>query len=356
MREVSISFVGAVGLPNRYGGFEAFLEHCAPVMARKGALITVTCDAKVYPDRRPDYSGVRRVFINVPANGVWSILHDFLAFFSVIGFSKYVVFLGVSGGIWFPLFRGVADLLGVKLLVNVDGVEWQRAKYRGFRKKFLWFSDRVAQFFSHKVVYDNAALREYVSSRSRARAVMIAYPGDYVMRVDGVVRQAYTALTVCRIEPENNIEMLILGALQSSVDQYVLVGNWEASVYGRELRERYRCESRLVMLDPVYEPMELARLREGCSVYIHGHSVGGTNPSLVEMLFYDCRILCFDVPYHRETTWGYAEFFSSPEELGSLLSARSSGCVDLDARKRLRQVYTREAISRMYIDACVSCQ
>lgn len=343
--EISVAFIGSAGLPNKYGGFEAFLEHCAPVLAKKVKRVIVTCDSRLYPDKTPDYEGVERIFIDIPANGSLSIVHDFVAFFSVIFRSTHVVILGVSGGPWFPIFRLISSLAGKKLIVNVDGVEWKRGKFSGWKKRLLKAFDSLAQRFSDSVVYDNAALKEYLIPSAVHKAHMIPYPGDYVSVMS--LERDRSALTICRIEPENNVEMLIEGFLASRLDQYFFVGNWNASDFGRSLRKKYAGEKRLSLLDPIYDLDLLAEMRSRCGYYIHGHSVGGTNPSLVEMLFYDCNIYCFDVSFHHETAGDDVEYFSSAAGLSAALNELRTISKD---RQLLRKRYTREVIVNQYMD------
>lgn len=344
----NVAFIGTVGVPNRYGGFEAFLEHCAPEMAQRLNTVSVTCYSGAYEDLSPDFKGVRRLFLNVPANGALSVLHDLLAFFRVFLKSTHIVVLGVSGGAWFPLFRLLCSITGKKLLVNVDGVEWKRGKFSRSRRFLLRVFDSLAQFCSHVVIYDNAALAQYLLQSCREKSVLIPYSGDHVLRLQGVSRVPKTALTVCRIEPENNIHLMIEGALASSLNKYTIVGNWNASEYGRNLKEKYKNAKELDLLDPIYDQKILAQYRESCDVYIHGHSVGGTNPSLVEMLFYDCRILCFDVSYHRETGGSSLEYFSEASDLAKLINSSSS---TVGERAQYRTKYSRQNISDLYIQA-----
>lgn len=339
-----IAFVGTVGIPNRYGGFEAFLEHTVPAMQTEGVDVVVTCDGASYPDGSAEFNGTRRVFIPCPANGTWSVLHDLLAFGAIFRLARCIYVLGVSGGIWFPLFRLACGVTGRCLIVNVDGIEWQRGKFSGWKRSALWLFDYLAQRFAHVVIIDNSRL----PARFPGKTVEIAYPGDYVMRLD-LPRQAGTALTVCRIEPENNIEMLIEGALLSSLRSYTVIGNWENSHYGRSVRARYADSPRLHLLDPVYDPAALARLRETCEFYVHGHSVGGTNPSLVEMLFYDCRICCYDVPFHHATAGEHASYFSTAEQLAQLLNSEQR---QGQSRDDIRRRYTRRGVARQYLALC----
>lgn len=344
-RKPRIAFIGSVGIPNRYGGFEAFLEHTTPFMLDGAESVIVTCARSVYPDGEPTYQGVERVFINCPANGAASILHDLLAFFAVFPRASHIIVLGVSGGMWFPLFRLLCALTGKQLLVNVDGVEWKRGKFSPSKRLFLRVIDYIAQRFAHKVVIDNDSLPSHFPSKT----LCIAYPGDHVLRGGAASMKAHTALTICRIEPENNVELLICGVLASSLHTYTFIGNWDRSDYGIALRNKYKDNPRLRLLDSIYEPIALAHHRESCSSYIHGHSVGGTNPSLVEMIYYDCNIYCLDVNYHHSTIGEYARYFKNERDLAILLDTEKNKKQD---RSKLKTRYSRQYISNEYIKMC----
>ena len=351
--DIRVAFIGSAGIPNRYGGFESFLEHCGPIIASATQTTTATCDASLYQDNLSgDYHGVRRIFLGIRANGVASILHDLLAFLRVYPSSTHIIVLGVSGGLWFPLFLLMCRLGGKRLGVNIDGVEWRRAKFSRNKQRILRIFDYLAQRFSDFVIYDNAGLEPYVLDFAKNKSVEIGYSGDHILRRGGHPILG-TALTICRIEPENNIDLLIEGALQSNLKHYTIVGNWNNSDYSRTLRKRYLSESRLSLLDPIYDPHTLAELRESCSIYLHGHSVGGTNPSLVEMLYYDCGLLCFDVIYNRVTAGAGASYFSNELELAQSINATMQGLAGgkLTARQDLRSKFTSQAIANAYLMA-----
>ncbi len=351
LRTRRVAFIGSAGIPNRYGGFESFLANCGPAFVESVGACVVTGDAALYPEDASDYvDGVERHLLRVRANGPSSVLHDLLAFLSVFRQSTHVVVLGVSGGPWFPLFRLMCSMGGRKLLVNVDGVEWRRAKFGAPKRFVLRVFNALAQLSAHRVIIDNEALRSMVVPGCRGKAVCIAYPGDHVLRLQDLRMEPGTALTVCRIEPENQIEMLIEGALASPLERYTIVGNWDQTPTGRRLRERHGRNPRLRLLDPIYDPHRLAELRERSAWYLHGHSVGGTNPSLVEMLFYDTRVLCFDCPYNRLTAEGAAEYFDGVAGLVDLLS-RAGEAPAAAARIAVRERYTRDRIVGEYLRA-----
>lgn len=338
-------------MPNVYGGFEMFLEACGPGFAEYFNKVFITCDKSRYPDRSQIWHGVHRIFIPVCANGAQSLVHDFLAFFAVFWRVKVIVVLGVSGGIFFPLFRILCTLTGRKLIVNVDGIESRRSKFSPMKQRFLHWSDWLAQRFAHRVVIDNEALRTFLDPIVQAGAVLIAYPGDHVVRGTRSptdTRSGNRFLTICRIEPENQCHILLEAFARIGLGNYVFVGNWDSSEYGRLLRKQYCHVPGLEMRDPEYDKTVLSNLRENCDYYLHGHSVGGTNPSLVEMLFYDCHILAYDCVFNRCTAGDAIDYFADSEEL--LACLRRSVFTRLVDRSVVRIQYTRSKICDDYIN------
>lgn len=342
----SFAFIGTVGIPNKYGGFESFLEVCTPILIKKGIGVIVTCEkAKYQEDLNDDWKGVKRFFLKTPANGKYSIIHDLFAFLKVFNKSSHIFIMGVSGGIWFPLFRFISFIFNKKIITNIDGIEWRRNKHSKIGKFFLKISDRLAQYFSHAVIYDNEALKDFLIKSSIKKSFCIEYSGDHVKFPKTKIYNTPYALTICRIEPENNIELLIEGFLKSNLQKYIFVGNWNNSQYSLSIKNKYLKESRLELLDPIFDHEKLASLRGFCSVYLHGHSVGGTNPSLVEMLFYDCQIYCFDVSFNRITTKNIVKYFKNSDELADLIINKKTH----EKLNDLRSNYTSEKIVSKYI-------
>jgi glycosyltransferase involved in cell wall biosynthesis len=343
MPPTSIAFIGTVGVPNVYGGFEAFLEASVPMLVQRGHRVTVTCDASRYTDHTPAWQGAKRVFIDIRANGAVSVLHDALGFFRVFADHRNIVVLGVSAGIFFPVFRLLCSLSRKKLIVNVDGVEWRREKFSIAKRVFLRLSDTLAQVFSHRVIIDNEGLRPYLTESGSRKAIYVPYSGDHVIRLTNRTPDAEPyLLSICRIEPENNCEMLLSAFRNLGKGRYVFVGNWDASEYGRNLRIAFEGTPGLTLKDPIYDPYQLAWLREGCVGYLHGHSVGGTNPSLVEMLFYDSPIASYDCVFNRNTAGADADYFANTEVLTTLMNRFL--CETPRSLKASRTHFTCEAV------------
>ena len=118
-------------------------------------------------------------------------------------------------------------------------------------------------------------------------------------------------LRVCRIEPENNVHVVLKAFAQLPEKTFVMVGNWNNSEYGKSMKADYGNYSNIHLLDPIYDQVKLDKLRSNCLVYIHGHSAGGTNPSLVEAMYLGRPVIAFDVSYNCVTTENKALYFKN---------------------------------------------
>lgn len=321
MKKVAI--IGTVGLPAKYGGWETLVDHLTRKLS-KTFDITVYCSSKKYSEKLAEYNGARLVYIDLDANGAQSIIYDIWSMLKSIRYADTIVILGVSGCLFLPIIKVISRK---KFIVNIDGLEWRRAKWGCFPKWFLKVSEAAAVRFSDVVVADNKAIQEYIRDEYGRKSSLIAYGGDHSTRPlrDNKVLSRYGleerkyAFKVCRIEPENNIDMIIKSFILYSELDLVIVGNWDNSEYGAGLKSLYGHFSHVHLLDPVYDQDILNQMRAACHVYIHGHSAGGTNPSLVEAMSLGLPILAYDCAFNRETTNGQALFFNSSDDLVGLL-------------------------------------
>jgi glycosyltransferase involved in cell wall biosynthesis len=215
------------------------------------------------------------------------------------------------------------------LIVNIDGLEWKRAKWKKPVRKFLKWSERIAVNYSDRIITDNKAIYDYVKEEYGKESVVIEYGADHTSPValTSEVLQKYPFLskpysfTVCRIEPENNIHLILEAFAANSDKTLVIVGLWTHGIYGKELKSKYSNYSNILLLDPIYDQRELNIIRSNCSFYVHGHSAGGTNPSLVEAMYLSLPVFAYDVSYNRETTENEARYFKNAEELIQIISA-----------------------------------
>ncbi len=318
------AILGAVGVPANYGGFETLADNLVRYhdAASLKSSLTVYCSSKSYPSKEPIYLSARLKYLPLNANGVLSIPYDIWSLLSAVWQRNDVILLlGVSGAIALPLIRLVSS---ARIFTNIDGIEWRREKWQGLAKFFLRFSEKMAVRFSHAVIADNYSIAEYVKQAYGVDSHVIAYGGDHAIRVDAIpvdelVLPEKYAFSVCRIEPENNVN-LVLEAFSALKSQALLmVGNWNNSDYGRTLRKKYAACRNLLLLDPIYDLGKLKTLRSQATYYVHGHSAGGTNPSLVEAMHFGKPVLAFDCNFNRSTTEDRAFFFKTSEALEHLL-------------------------------------
>ncbi|WP_350289493.1 DUF1972 domain-containing protein [uncultured Croceitalea sp.] len=319
-----IAIIGTVGIPSKYGGFETLTEYLVEYLNEKFDL-TVFCSGKSYTTKLKSYKGAQLEYINLKANGIQSIPYDIISIFKSLKRADTLLILGVSGCIFLPFLRIFSKK---RIVVNIDGLEWKREKWNKFAKWFLKFSERLAVKYASDIVADNKVIQEYVEKEYNASSHLIAYGGDHVLNVP-ITREIIKehpflktpyAFKVCRIEPENKIHIILKAFKEYKKLNLVIVGNWNANEYGKALKKKYSNEESIFLLDPIYDQVKLNGIRGNCKLYIHGHSAGGTNPSLVEAMYLKLPILAYGVLYNKESTFYKAEYFDNQEELVETLS------------------------------------
>ena len=351
MKKVAI--VGTQGVPANYGGFESLVENMIGENCSPDIQYTVFCSSKDMKEKLSSYKGANLKYVPLHANGMQSIPYDIVSMMRVITGYDVILVLGVSGCIFLPLLK---ILSRKRIVVNIDGLEHRRDKWGKFAKWFLKFSEKVAVQWADTIIADNKGIQDYVMETYAKKAEMIAYGGDHAVREIPVetqmsVLQRYGlqnkeyAISVCRIEPENNCH-ISLDAFSKTDKEFVFIGNWKRSEYGRELLEKYKDCSNIQMLDPIYDLDTLYMLRSNAAFYIHGHSAGGTNPSLVEAMFFGCPIIAFDVVYNRESTHNKAYYFRTSDDIVDLMN---EGSLDGRIMRNIAEKeYTWKVIANRY--------
>ncbi len=352
-----VAIIGTAGVPGKYGGFETLAHHLVKEKGEEFSFL-VYCSTSFYPpeERLGKWHNARLVYIPFHANGVQSILYDICAMLHALFYAKTFLVLGVSGGLFLPLVRLFTNK---RIIVNIDGLEWRRAKWSGLAKKMLKFFERLSVFSAHQTITDNKVIKDYASDEYHTESELIAYGGSQAMRIplspDLVHQYSFLegsyAFKVCRIEPENNVSMILEAFSEQPELKLVIVGNWENSNYGRELKQQYAHVAHLVLLDPIYHQEKLDTLRSNCSIYIHGHSAGGTNPSLVEAMYLGLPILAYDVNFNRASTENKALYFSDSSDLINLLKALKKDDLELlasDMKSIADRLYTWKIIAAKY--------
>lgn len=325
---LKLKIIGIVGVPANYGGFETLVENLLDYLPKE-IETTVFCSSRNYANRKIIHKNARLRYLVFKANGVQSILYDIVSLILSLGRSNTLLVLGTSGAIIFPLIKVLYP--SITIICNIDGIEWKRAKWSLFAKKYLQFSEFLACKYADRVITDNKGIYDHVLVRYKKKSMIIAY-GAVVFDINSNVEKYLSkydlkkneyAMKVCRIEPENNVELVLESFSIVQSQTIVIVGNWGNSKFGDSLRNKYKSFSNIILLDPIYDQVELNVLRSSCEFYVHGHSAGGTNPSLVEAIGLNLPILAYDVNFNRYTLDNNGYYFSSVKSLVNLLKIKN---------------------------------
>lgn len=317
-----VAILGTQGVPAKYGGFETLVENIIGDNCSDDVEYTVFCSGKDMPERLPEYKGAKLKYVNFRANGVQSIPYDIVSMMrSMRGYDTIMV-LGVSGCIFLPFLKLFSRS---KIIVNIDGLEHRRAKWKGWVRRFLKLSESIAVRYADMTIADNRGIQDYVSHVYNKEAQLVTYGGNHVLvdvskERETEILEKYSLkkneyhMSLCRIEPENNCH-LTLEAFSKSKEKLIFIGNWQHNGYSKKLKDQYSGYDNIMLLDSIYDLDILYALRKNTKCYIHGHSAGGTNPSLVEAMFFGRPVLAFNIVYNRETTHHKAKYYQNSKEL-----------------------------------------
>jgi glycosyltransferase involved in cell wall biosynthesis len=354
-RTMKIGILGTRGIPNTYGGFEQFAQYLSVGLVRRGHSVSVY-NSSNHPYREKDWNGVHLIHCSDWENRIGTagqFVYDYNCLMDARrrDFDVLLQLGYTSNSIFHSIWPGKA--LNV---VNMDGLEWKRTKYSAPVQKFLLHAERWAARHGHVLVADSLGIRDYIEKKYRRPATYIPYGADIPDSYEAGklsrwgLRPGGYSLVVARMEPENNIELIIRAWLTAGRRKpLVLVGD-AGNGFGRYLRKSYRDE-KLLFAGAIYETGTLNALRHYSSLYFHGHSVGGTNPSLLEAMACACTIAAHDNLFNREILGGEAFYFSSKDDLAALMAGaprgdETCGWKQLNAEKILTRYSWDKVIDR----------
>ncbi len=332
---MKVAIIGTVGVPANYGGFETLVEQLVRHNHSEDLQYAVYCSRKSYNDERWVYHGAKTEYVGLNANGVQSIPYDILSLVKAARKSDVILVLGVSGCAFLPIFRMFSKK---RLVINIDGLEHRRDKWNKWARRFLKYSEKQAVKYGDVIVTDNKGITDYVKTEYGKSSELIAYGGNHVLQDVSAseserILKKYNlnageySLAICRIEPENNVHTILEAFSRMPEKNLVFIGNWNKSAYGKEMQEKYSLFPNIKIQSAVYDLKELNVLRSNCIFYLHGHSAGGTNPSLVEAMFFAKPIIAFDCIYNRESTENKGHYFNSSDKLVEILN---NGSLDFE--------------------------
>lgn len=318
VKKVKIGILGTRGIPNRYGGFEELAEKLSERLTHKGHEVWVYAPSFTSLGNK-QHNGAIVVSIRVPAwlpGPLQTLIYDHRCLQHARRQQLNVVLeCGYSFSPFLYLFR---KKFRNKVITNMDGMEWQRAKWGRLARGYLRLAEAIAVKHSAELVADHPVVQEYYQKRYGINANLIPYGADFdqtsaPQSIHSQSGHGYL-LVVSRPEPDNSLND-ILHAFKLSVCplKLLIVGQF-TNTYGRKMVRMYS-SNKILFLGGVYDKPLLTSMLDGSLLYIHGHKVGGTNPILLEAMASGCRIVAHNNAYNRSILENRAAYFSSEKDL-----------------------------------------
>lgn len=357
--ERTVRILGTHGVPANYGGFETAAEHIGLHLRERGwRVIVYTQVVGTGPLSEDIWNGLERVLVPTVREG-WHGTSEF-DFRSVLHASRHRD-LCLTFGYNTAVFNILQRVRRIPNVINMDGIEWQRAKWGFFERTLFRINERIGLIVGDELIADHPVIEDYLATKvRRSKLVTITYGADAVLSAptDPVISRGLTPagyLTlICRPVPENSIlELVTAFSSEHRGHTLAVLGNYspETDAYHRAVMDAAGDE--VVFLGGIYDPLALAALRFHASGYLHGHTVGGTNPSLVEALAAGNAIVAHDNPYNRWVAGDGAIYFTTGQDAADGISkvlADASLRTALGEASRVRHAaeFTWERIGGQY--------
>jgi glycosyltransferase involved in cell wall biosynthesis len=310
----TLLILGTRGIPAAHGGFETFAERLALYLASRGWRVGVYCQAEVERVRdrvsTRTWNGITLITVEVALRGPAATLaFDAFCVKDAATRGGVCLVLGYNGAAFLPYLRA----RGGRILTNMDGIEWRRPKWPLPVRAFFYGSEWIAAWSSQRLVADHPAIADHLARRRARRAIAtIPYggdppPADLRPPPLGLEPGRYL-VSIARIEPDNNILTLVEAFSRKPRGmRLVVLGTLKVgNAYHRAVEDAAGLE--VLMPGAIYEPEMVQSLRVHARAYLHGHTVGGTNPSLVEALWAGNAVIAHDNPFNRGTA-GDGQFY-----------------------------------------------
>lgn len=355
---LKIALLGTRGVPAKYGGFETCVEEVGKRLAKKGHNVTVYCRSGYYGEKPKRCMGMQLVLLpNLKNKYLDTFSHTFLSVSHALfqNFDVYMIFNAANSPFLFPL-----RLLRRKIAINPDGLEWKRSKWGIFGKTFHKFAEKVACFMANRIVADSKGIHDYYIKKHKTESTQIPY-GAYIQTCNhlnnikkmGLERNNYF-LQITRFEPENHPLLTIQAFQRIETDKKLVIvgGGRYPNNYTREIEKQ--ASSSIILPGFIYEPEILRELWCNCFAYVHGNSVGGTNPCLLQSMASGCFTIACDVSFNRDVLKDCGIYFQNNiESLAGKMHWTISNSEKLEeykkrAQQRISDAFSWDTIANQY--------
>ncbi|MGZ5282499.1 MAG: DUF1972 domain-containing protein [Bacteroidia bacterium] len=324
---MKVGIIGTRGIPNQYGGFEQFAEYFSTLFVEKGHEVSVYTSHN-HPFTGKYYKGVKIIRCYDPEFKLGTAGQFIYDFNCILNSRKQnfdiILQLGyTSSTIWSWLYPKKPVLV-----TNMDGLEWKRSKYNGITQQFLKRAEKWGVKFSNYLIADSKGIQEYLKEKYNTDAVYVPYGAELcdinkaendILSTLNLAPENYDLL-IARFEPENNIEIILNAYIEYEKNTLVLIGNHQNTAFGKRMFKKYSTYKNIVFAGAIYNLQSLNSLRKNCRLYLHGHSVGGTNPSLLEAMACHTIVCAHDNIFNRHVLNEEAFYFKTAKDIINLLA------------------------------------
>ncbi|WP_298397574.1 DUF1972 domain-containing protein [Flavobacterium sp.] len=323
---MKIAILGTRGIPNYYGGFEQFAEFFSVYLVEQGH--EVYCyNSHNHKFQEKTFHGVNIIHQNDPEHKFGTFGQFIYDYNCIIDSRKrnfdIILQLGyTSNSVWFFLLPKKPIII-----TNMDGLEWKRTKYSKPVQQFLKFAERLAAISSDYLVSDSIGIEKFLKEKYNKESTYIAYgaypfnsPNEDFLKEYNVEKQNFNMI-MARFEPENNLDMVLEGVAQSIDKTPILVIGKHETKYGDYLKNKFKNYDNIRFLGGIYNLEHLNNLRYFSKLYFHGHSVGGTNPSLLEAMASQALVIAHNNDFNKGILKDNGIYFSNPTEVKNILES-----------------------------------
>lgn len=314
-----VALIGTRGVPAHYGGFETAVEEVGKRLVQMGHEVVVFCRPMKGVEQQDSYLGMELVHLPaVRVSALETLSHTALSVFhkALVGVDAAIVFNCANA----PLLP-ILHARRIPVATHVDGLEWKRAKWEGTGQEYYRLAEGLAVRWSNGLIADAQGIADYYESEFQAPTRLIAYGAPVITEV-GTDRIEHLGLTpgeyhlvVARFEPENHVLEIVQGYVESNSELPLVVVGSAPYSHDYILSIRAAADDRVRLLGSMWDQAQLDQLYAHCLTYLHGHSVGGTNPSLLRAGGAGAYVVAWDVNFNREVVEDHGRYVSSPAEV-----------------------------------------
>ncbi|BAO75582.1 DUF1972 domain-containing protein [Winogradskyella sp. PG-2] len=361
---MKIGILGTRGIPNHYGGFEQFTEFFAVYLAEKGYDIYVYSSSN-HKHQETTFKGVKLIHCYDPEHRVGTFGQFIYDFNCIIDSRKrdfdILLQLGyTSNTIWHRLLPK-----NVIIISNMDGLEWKRSKYKPAVQKFLKYAEKLAVKSSDYLISDSIGIQNYLLKEYKVKSEYIAYGAELFKNPNSAILNEYDVeasnynMLIARFEPENNLEVILDGvAISDKKTPFLVVGKHNVNKFGTYLKNKFKNVEHIRFMGGIYNLEHLNNLRYYSKFYFHGHSVGGTNPSLLEAMASKVLMIAHNNEFTKSILEEDAFYFSTKEDVKGYIDNlnKENNLNKIDNNyKKIEESFKWELINKKYLDFLHEC-